>query len=267
MSEHEEVLAGGNINKVVKVGGTVRRDAKPNLYVYELLKHLEEIGYPYSPRYMGVDEKGREILSYLEGDVPGNGYPEIEAYMWSDEALAELAKLLRSYHDATVGFKTSKKSINEYPEMPLNEVVCHNDAALYNIVFKDKRPAGIIDFDMAGPGPRIWDIVYTLYTSVPLATFSPSEDDRAVVQYKRDIHASARKRRIGIFFNSYGMEVPVDLKEWVISRINFMCTTLTDRAASGDPAFIKLVEEGHLAHYVEEIQFLEKYFDDWNEYD
>lgn len=264
MSEHEELLVGGNINKVVKVGGTVRRDAKPNLYVYELLKHLEKKGCPYAPRYMGVDEKGREILSYFEGVAPGNEYPEVERYMWSDEALAELAKILRSYHDATVGFITSMKSINEYPEIPLHEVVCHNDAALYNIVFKDQHPIGIIDFDMAGPGPRIWDIVYTLYTSVPLATFSPSENDRVVVPYKKDIHAVTRKRRIGVFFDSYGMEVPVDLKEWIISRLNFMCSTLTDRAESGDPAFIKLVEEGHLAHYKKEIQFLEKHFEDWS---
>jgi Phosphotransferase enzyme family len=264
LSEHEEVLDGGNINKVVKIGGTVRRAAKPNPYVYELLKHLEKVGYHCSPRFMGVDEKGREILSYLDGVVPGNDYPKIERYMWSDEALVEHAKLLRSYHDATVGFIASTKSINEYPEMSLHEVVCHNDAALYNIVFQDKHPVGIIDFDMAGPGPRIWDIVYTLYTSVPLAAFSPSEDeDRVVVQYKREDHAAARKRRIEIFINSYGMDVPNNLKEWTISRINFMCTTLSDRAASGDLAFIKLVEEGHLAHYEKEVKFLKEHFDDW----
>jgi len=263
LSEYEEVLTGGNINEVVKVGETVRREAKPNPYVYELLKHLEQVGYPYSPRYLGLDEKGREILSYLDGIVPGNNYPEIEGYMWSDEVLAELAKLLRSYHDATVGFTPSTKSMNDYPMMSLHEVVCHNDAALYNIVCKDKLPVGIIDFDMAEPGPRIWAIVYTLYTSVPLAEFSPSEEERVVVQYNRENHASMRKRRIEIFFSSYGIDVPKDLKEWVISRINFMCTTLSDRAASGDPAFIKLVEEGHLAHYVKEVGFLERHFDDW----
>lgn len=60
------------------------------------------------------------------------------------------------------------------------------------------------------------------------------------------------------------MDVPVDLKEWVISRINFMCTTLSERATSGDPAFIRLVEEGHLAHYKKELNFLEKHFDDWS---
>lgn len=263
LSEHEEVLNGGNINKVVKVGATVRREAKPNPYVHELLKHLEKTGYSFSPRYLGVDDKGREILSYLEGVVPGNNYPEIEGYMWSDKVLIELAELLRSYHDATVGFIPSTESLTRYPKRSLHEVVCHNDAALYNVVFKDKIPVGIIDYDMAGPGPRIWDIVYTLYTSVPLAEFSPSEDDRVVVKYNRESHAPVRKRRINIFFHSYGMDVPTDLKDWVISRIRFMCVTLSERAASGDTAFIKLIEEGHLAHYEKEIRFLEKHFDDW----
>lgn len=263
MSETEEVLTGGNINKVVKVGNTVHREANSNTYVHELLIHLEKEGYPYSPRYLGLDEKNREVLSYLEGVVPGNSYPELAGYMWSDEILYELAKLLRRFHDATVGFIPTTKSKNDYPVRSLHEVVCHNDAALYNVVFKDKLPVGIIDFDMAGPGPRIWDIVYTLYTSVPLAEFEPSQNDYAVERYNREIHASVRKRRVELFFDSYGLNVPKDLKEWVISRIKFMCTTLSERAASGDPAFIKLVEEGHLAHYEKEIEFLEEHFDDW----
>lgn len=263
MSEHEEILNGGNINQVVRVGGTVRRDAKPNPYVYDLLKHLENQGYAHSPRYLGRDEQGREILTYLEGDVPGNRYPEIEAYMWSDDVLIELAKLLRSYHEATLGFTSSVESMNGYPDQALHEVVCHNDAALYNVVFQHNRPAGIIDFDMAGPGPRLWDIAYTLYTSVPLASFAPGEADREVIPYEQERHAASRKRRIERFFQSYGMNVPGDLKDWVISRIQAMCTTLSDRAASGDPAFLKLVEEGHLAHYEKEIRFLEEHFEDW----
>ncbi|MGG6310369.1 phosphotransferase [Paenibacillus macerans] len=212
---------------------------------------------------MGLDEKNREILSYLEGVVPGNIYPEIEGYMWSDEVLSELAKLLRRYHDATVGFKPAINSRNEYPVSSLHEVICHNDAALYNVVFKDELPVGIIDFDMAGPGPRLWDIVYTLYTSVPLAEFEPSPINHVVDKYNREKHALVRRRRIEIYFNSYGIDVPTDLKWWVISRIEFMCTTLSERAASGDPAFIKLIEEGHLSHYEKEIKFLEEHFDDW----
>lgn len=37
MSEIEEVLPGGNVNKVVRVGDTIRRSANNNPYVIDLL--------------------------------------------------------------------------------------------------------------------------------------------------------------------------------------------------------------------------------------
>lgn len=263
MQEYEEVLEGGNINQVVKVGETVRRSAKPNVYVHELLLHLQQRELPYFPKYLGQDDQGREILSYLDGEVPGDRYPEIDPEMWSEEALVKIGQILRIFHDATVGFVSSGKSANDYPDKKRHEVVCHNDAALYNVVFKDKLPAGLIDFDMAGAGPRIWDIAYTLYTSVPLASFSPHLSTPDVIPYESERHAALRRQRIQRFFASYGMSIPVDLKNWVISRIKFMCSTLSERAAAGDPAFVRLVEEGHLAHYEREVEFLERHFADW----
>lgn len=261
MTDREEILTGGNINEVVKVGETIRRQS--NRFLNDLLLHLEKVDCPYVPRYLGTDNKGREIFSYLEGVVPGNQYPETESYMWSDAALIELAKILRAYHDAAVGFITSEASSNAYPDQSQHEVICHNDAALYNVVFKNNLPVGIIDFDMAGPGPRMWDIAYTLYTSVPLAGFSPTGEDYSIVDYDKDKHALIRNERIKLFFSAYGIDVPMDLKKWVITRIESMCTTLTDRAAAGEPAFVKLVQEGHLVHYQKELLYLEEHFDDW----
>ncbi|WFR61674.1 aminoglycoside phosphotransferase family protein [Paenibacillus amylolyticus] len=263
MSEQEEVLTGGNVNQVVRIGATVRRSARPDPYVQELLVHLEKVGYDHAPRYLGVDEEGREILSYLDGHVPGNDYPDLEEYMWSDESLIEVAKLLRSYHDATIGFTTTSESTNRYPDITEDEVVCHNDFAPYNMVYKAGHPQGIIDFDMAGPGPRMWDIAYTLYTSVPLANFSPELNGKGVITYASELHGAIRKNRIALFMTNYGLGVPADLKEWIVARIRFMCQTLSDRAAAGERAFINMVEEGHLAHYERELIFLEKHFDDW----
>lgn len=264
MSQDEEVMTGGNVNKVVRVGETIRREAKPNLYVYELLNHLEGAGFKRAPRFLGHDEMGREMLSFIEGEVPGNEYPEIKAYMWSEASLMELAKMLRQYHDATQGFTSTVGSENPFSDPEQNEVICHNDAALYNIVFQNGLPAALIDFDMAGPGPRMWDIAYTLYTSVPLTGFAPSYTmDKAVVSYDSKLHALERRRRVHLFFDSYGVEIPSDLKSWTMKRLETLCATLTDRAAAGEPAFVKMVEEGHLAHYEQEIDFLNCHFDEW----
>jgi len=51
----------------------------------------------------------------------------------------------------------------------------------------------------------------------------------------------------------------------VVSRIRCLRALLSDRAAAGEPAFVKMVEEGHLDHYRQEIDFLEKHVDDWNQ--
>nr|WP_253944767.1 phosphotransferase [Paenibacillus sp. NEAU-GSW1] len=144
-----------------------------------------------------------------------------------------------------------------------HEVICHNDAALYNVVFQQGIPVGLIDFDMAGPGPRMWDIAYSLYTSVPLASFEPDHSSRKTVKYQSDVHASERRQRIHLFFESYGIPVPNDLCQWIIQRLTTMCDTLRNGAAEGNLAFQKMVDEGHLAHYESEIRFVADHFNDW----
>ncbi|WP_223192776.1 phosphotransferase [Paenibacillus sedimenti] len=86
--------------------------------------------------------------------------------MWSDETLVGLARLLRRFHDTTEGFTLTSESKWQlsYSDEGQHEVICHNDAALYNVVFQQGVPVALIDFDMAGPGPRMWDIAYSLYT-------------------------------------------------------------------------------------------------------
>jgi hypothetical protein len=59
-------LTGGFINEVVQVGDTVRRPAAPD-FVHRLLRHFEAVGWPGAPRYLGRDEKGREVLTFIAG--------------------------------------------------------------------------------------------------------------------------------------------------------------------------------------------------------
>jgi hypothetical protein len=37
-----------------------------------LLSYLEAVGFEGAPRYLGIDAKGRECLSYIDGVVPDN---------------------------------------------------------------------------------------------------------------------------------------------------------------------------------------------------
>ncbi|MFC6333077.1 aminoglycoside phosphotransferase family protein [Paenibacillus septentrionalis] len=262
----EEVLKGGNVNHIVRRSDTVIRPTGPwSTCVHELLKHLEKQGFEGAPRFLEIDEFGREILTFIPGEVAGNDYPNLQPYMWADESLVGLARLLRDFHDATEGMllKSNGRWQLSYVGEEKHEVICHNDAALYNVVFKQGVPVALIDFDMAGPGPRMWDIAYTLYTSVPLASFMPDYNSGGTVPYQSEQHAAERKRRINLFFESYGIPVPSDLRKWITKRLTTLCETLRNGAAEGNLAFKKMVDEGHLEHYEREIQFVIDHFDEW----
>src|SRR6266508_1339588 len=96
-------LAGGHLTSVVRVGDTVRRRLGPwSQAVHSLLRHLETKGFRGAPQVRGVDEQGREILTFIEGQVAtGSSLPD---HVWTDDSLNTLARLLRAFHDATTDF-------------------------------------------------------------------------------------------------------------------------------------------------------------------
>jgi len=246
--ENEEMLTGGNVSNVYRSGDTVRRELKSDSHnIHKLLKHLENKEFNYAPKFLGIDEKGREILSFIDGEA-GN-YP-LKEYMCSDDVLIEIAKMLRLYHDSVsdFSFDNSWQSIDNTPQ-PF-EVICHNDFAIYNIIFNHERPIGIIDFDVAGPGPRLWDMAYTLYTCIPLSRFSV-------------LTANHVKQRVSLFFESYGDGEKEDWLNMVLLRLEGICKTMTRKASEGDIAFQKMIDEGHVEHYQMDIKFIREHGKEW----
>jgi Ser/Thr protein kinase RdoA (MazF antagonist) len=153
MDDSEVLLKGGHNTRVVRVGGTVHRPqgSRP-AFVHALLRHLEAIGFDGAPRLLGIDDQGREVLSYLPGQVPT--MEEVHASApWSDDQLAALSGLIRRFHDATAGSGLAGD----------REVVCHMDILPWNTVFVDERPWALIDFDYAAPGSRRRDLAYAAW--------------------------------------------------------------------------------------------------------
>lgn len=67
MGEDEVLLRAGSL--VVRVGNSVRRPAQPwTASVARLLRHLQKAGYDAAPRSLGIDELGREVVTYLPSE-------------------------------------------------------------------------------------------------------------------------------------------------------------------------------------------------------
>jgi hypothetical protein len=65
---HELVLTGGDMTPVVRVGETVRRTAGPwTPTIHTFMRHLRASGFRCVPEPLGMDERGREIISLVPG--------------------------------------------------------------------------------------------------------------------------------------------------------------------------------------------------------
>jgi hypothetical protein len=181
VTQQEIPLHGGNTSIVVRSGDTVRRNAGPwTPAVHALLRHLEYVGFTGAPRALGIDERGREVLSYLEGEC--GEYP-LAPHWVTDEALVTVATMLRMFHDAQYGFRPPPGAVwrSFGPPPPDTEVICHHDAAPHNVIWRPDGTLSLIDFDLASPGARIYDVAYAAWTWVPLF----SDRDSYTLGWKR----------------------------------------------------------------------------------
>ncbi len=179
--EREHVLVGGTANRglVVRVGDTVRRPLREeSASTHALFRHLEEVGFPGSPRFLGLDRDNREMLGYIDGTTALPPYPD---WALSETALTSVASLLRAYHDSTVGFDIAGRVWSVPVSAPFRSgsVVCHSDPNLDNVVFREGRAVGLIDFDLASPGSRLWDVAAAVRLWAPLRADVDIADDRA----------------------------------------------------------------------------------------
>src|SRR5262249_61601898 len=101
----EQALPGGKLSEgVVRLGARVHRPTGPwTPAVHALLRHLEAAGFDGAPRVFGYDERGREILEFLDGAVPWPGAHH--SLLGGEDAVRRVGQLLRSFHDAVSGFR------------------------------------------------------------------------------------------------------------------------------------------------------------------
>jgi hypothetical protein len=241
------ILLGGDVTeRVVRMGPTVRRPMKAcSASVHALLRHLEDVGFEGAPRVLGADGQDTEILSFVKGHVPARPLP---AYAVSDAALAELAGLLRRFHDAVSSFVPPPGAPWEdgsaFDDAP--ELVGHCDVTPGNVVFREETceggparlvPYALIDFDMARPTTRLFDVVTTLRHWAPLA----DPVDRDPLQLDLDVGA-----RLRLFCDAYGLAWRDRLRvlEKARTRFDRSYTAMRDKAETMGGGWARMWEEG-----------------------
>jgi hypothetical protein len=198
-------LAGGDVTEgVVRVGGTVRRPLGAHSpLVHALLRHLESVGFEGAPRFLGIDGAGREVLTFIEGEVAGDPRP---AWVADEARLASVGRLVRAYDDAVTGFTVPEGvdvsgGFAETPDMPPApsypaELVGHMDFTSTNIVFRDGAAYALFDFDIAKPVARVDEVLNAMLWWAPL--LDPVDRDEPL----REVDSV---RRCRILADAYGM--------------------------------------------------------------
>lgn len=163
------VLPGGRTTGAVKTGDLVRKPAFPwTPTVHVLLRHLEAAGFDGAPRSRGFDEQGREMLTYLPGETIGDRDPWPD-WVYDDDLLTQVGRWLRRLHDLTENFDAGEGAAwFTGATMQPGFVVGHQDAAPYNAVIDGRRLVGFVDWDVAGPSPREFDLAFSAIVWIPL---------------------------------------------------------------------------------------------------
>lgn len=259
MTEPEIPLSGGSHSKVVQIGQTVRRKSRSQAVsstVFDLLRHLEHAGFAGAPRALGFDEQGREILTYIEGEVaaqrrpghPGGG--DLPDYVWRDDVLVHLGALVRGYHDAAASFPWAGREWLLETHQPV-ETICHNEVFPWNTVFRGGVPVAFIDWDTAAPGPRAWELGFIAWHWVPFW------HDELCQAAGLPTGVAGKARRFRLLLDAYGLEPDIGIVRAGIERMQGFLQHLQRLANEGSEWEVTMAHRGVLDELALTIEWVE----------
>lgn len=221
------------------VDGTVRRTMRPwSPAVHHLLKHLEAVGFAGAPRFLGIDDYGREILSYLAGQTIGDSRPW-PSWPHSDAALDDIGAWVRVYHCAVADYTPPSGALwREGAAWQPGMVVAHGDAAPYNAVWNSRGLVGLIDWDMAGPTLPEQDLAWIVFSWTPLHA-------RQLVTEEGFTNFAQRRERAERVLRAYGWDGSVaDILRLIAGRLESQIKMMRRVAAQGDETYRTMLDRG-----------------------
>jgi hypothetical protein len=149
----------GGATGATRRGNTVRRPTGSwTPAVHALMGHVRASGIEEVPEVLGV-EGNEEILRWIPGD---EGLPDLD----DETRLFEVGALVRRVGDALQSFAPPDGAV--WRLRPPGPAFVHGDISPWNVVRRDQRLVGLLDWDQAGPGRFLEDLAYAACTWVPL---------------------------------------------------------------------------------------------------
>jgi hypothetical protein len=229
----------GSGDAVVRVGDTVRRPVrKHTAAVAAFLRHLEEAGFAGAPRHLGFDERGREVVTFVDGAV---GLPPFPAWIGDGTLLVTVARLQRELHRAARSFAPPADAVWDRANLPdpgPDAIVCHNDLCIENVVVRDGRAVAFIDFDFAAPSDPLLDIAIAARHWIPI---------RDPIDVDPELRGLDAVRRFGRFADAH--ELDRGEREAVVEHLGAFLDralgSMRDRAESGLAAYVRVWNAGY----------------------
>ena len=131
-------------------------------------------------------------------------------------------------------------------------MICHNDVCLENVVFRDGRAIGLLDFDFAAPGRPIFDLAAFARMCVPI------DDD--LNASRLGFEAVDRPVRLRQVADTYGLDASgrQELIQHLDRPMRSGGAFLQRRVDAGDPNFIRVLEEmGGMERYERRLRWWE----------
>jgi hypothetical protein len=210
----EQALHGGRqTHGIVRIGDTVRRPRHARSdFIHALLRHLEAVGFDGAPRLLGIDEHGREVLTYIDGETIDNSPARL-----SDARLVSAGHLIRRFHDATADTALAEP----------HEIVAHGDLGPHNIVFDADTASAIIDWDDGvGPGSRLVDFAHAVWCCADVC--------------EPDIPLADQARKVRLICDAYRWDDPPSLIDEIGDRFR---RARDDHAAHQRPKAVAVFDE------------------------
>jgi len=236
----------------VRVGSTLRKEAGPwTPTIQALLRFLRDADFDLAPEPLGLDDRGREVMSWLEGTSATKPWP---AHLVRDEGVMVLASALRRYHDVVAGFDPGPDACWRVGCRGLRpgEIVCHGDLALWNTVWRLEELVGIIDWDMAEPGLPLHDVAFLALHLVPLHS-----DEWASATGFDD--PPPRAERLGLLCETYGGIRPDEVIHAVQVRLERERIRTVEWGREGREPWATFLAQGDLAKVDEDATWLHEH--------